>query len=56
MNQIAQRPSTEVDRIADEYFEQALAMSPIALTEVGSRLRQDEYDDFSPPAGVRWTS
>ena len=48
MNQIAHRPSTEVDRIADEYFEQALAMSPIALTEVGSRLRQDEYDDFSP--------
>lgn len=42
------RRPTEVDRIADEYFEKAVAMSPLALTGLGRPERQDEYDDFSP--------
>ncbi len=42
------RTQTAIDRIADRYFDQMVAMSPIFLTELGSPERQDEYDDLSP--------
>ncbi len=46
------RAETAIDRIADGYFDQMVALSPIFLTELGSSVRQDEYDDLSP-AGLR---
>jgi len=50
--QEGQREQTPIDRIAERYFDDMAAMSPILLTELGASERQDEYDDFSP-AGLR---
>ncbi len=47
----APRTPTTVDRIADEYFDAYLALSPLEATALGVDLRQDEYDDHSP-AGI----
>lgn len=41
-------PASEVDRIADDYFDATVAMSPLTLTALGRAERQDEFDDFSP--------
>ena len=46
------RDQSAIDRIADHYFDEMSAMSPMLLTELGSTERQDEYDDLSP-AGLR---
>ncbi|SER66505.1 Uncharacterized conserved protein, DUF885 familyt [Propionibacterium cyclohexanicum] len=43
-----QRPRTDVDRLADEYFDRELALSPLAMTALGIDERQDELDDLSP--------
>ncbi len=42
------RPPTTVDAVADAYFDASVALSPIALTELGMPERQDELDDLSP--------
>lgn len=41
-------PHTAVDRLADQYFDRELAMSPLTMTALGIDERQDELDDFSP--------
>lgn len=41
-------PHTAVDRLADEYFDRELALSPLTMTALGIDERQDELDDFSP--------
>ncbi|HEX2855992.1 MAG TPA: DUF885 domain-containing protein [Propionibacteriaceae bacterium] len=51
-NEEGLRERSPIDDIADRYFDDMAAMSPILLTELGSAERQDEYDDFSP-AGLR---
>ncbi|MCL2317026.1 MAG: DUF885 domain-containing protein [Actinomycetia bacterium] len=42
------RQPTAIDRLADRFFADQTAMSPIWLTTLGSTERQDEYDDLSP--------
>ena len=42
------RTPTAVDEIADTYHREALALSPMTGTYLGSTERQDELDDFSP--------
>lgn len=46
------RPRTPIDEIAEWYFTQMSTLSPMLLTDLGSSLRQDEYDDLSP-AGLQ---
>ncbi len=42
------RARTEVDRIAEEYFDATVALSPIDATYLGVPGHEDELDDFSP--------
>ena len=51
-NQEGSREQTPIDTIADRYFDEMAALSPMLLTDLGSAERQDEYDDLSP-AGLR---
>lgn len=46
------RPPTAIDAIANDFFDELVATSPMWLTELGSPERQTEYDDLSP-AGVQ---
>lgn len=41
-------PHTEVDQVADRYYDAIVEASPIFATELGLDVRQDEYDDLSP--------
>jgi len=42
------RETTAIDRLADNHFAAALALSPMMMTQLGLPDRQDEYDDLSP--------
>ena len=42
------RPQTDVDRIADAYFDASVALSPISATYLGLPGHDEELDDFSP--------
>jgi uncharacterized protein (DUF885 family) len=42
------RPQTDVDRIAETYFDAAVALSPIHATYLGVPGRDEELDDLSP--------
>ncbi len=42
------RPQTEVDRLAEKYFDAMVELSPIQATYLGLPGREDELDDFSP--------
>ncbi|GAA3620730.1 DUF885 domain-containing protein [Marihabitans asiaticum] len=42
------RPSTEIDRIAETYLDEELALSPLSATYLGLPGREDEIDDLSP--------
>lgn len=44
----AGHPHTEVDQVADRYYDDIVEASPIFATELGLDIRQDEYDDLSP--------
>jgi uncharacterized protein (DUF885 family) len=46
-----QRPQTDVDRIAEKYFEASVALSPIAATYLGVPGHDEDLDDLSP-AGI----
>ncbi len=39
---------TDLDLLAERYYDAHLQLSPIELTSLGSTERQDEYDDLSP--------
>ena len=43
-----ERPQTDVDRIAERYFDAAVDLSPINATSLGVPGRDDELDDLSP--------
>ncbi len=47
------RPASDIDRIADEYLQRAVELSPIGATYLGVPERQDELDDFSPEGLAR---
>ncbi len=42
------RPTTDVDRIANDYLDQLIELSPIAATELGIAGHDEDLDDFSP--------
>ena len=42
------RPQTEVDRIAERYFDAAVALSPINATYLGVPGGEEDLDDLSP--------
>ncbi|GAB76768.1 Uncharacterized conserved protein, DUF885 familyt [Austwickia chelonae] len=42
------RPTTEVDRIAEEYVDKVIELSPLTATQFGIPGEHDGYDDFSP--------
>ena len=42
------RPSTDVDRIANDYLDVLVELSPITATELGVAGRDEDLDDFSP--------
>jgi uncharacterized protein (DUF885 family) len=42
------RPATDVDRIAEEYFAASVELSPISATYLGVPGREEDLDDFSP--------
>jgi uncharacterized protein (DUF885 family) len=42
------RPRTDADRVADEYFDGAIALSPIMATNAGIPGHEEDLDDFSP--------
>ncbi|MBC9822668.1 DUF885 domain-containing protein [Terrabacter sp. MAHUQ-38] len=42
------RPQTDVDRIAESYFDAAVALSPISATYLGVPGREEDLDDLSP--------
>ncbi|HET7476259.1 MAG TPA: DUF885 domain-containing protein [Dermatophilaceae bacterium] len=42
------RPATELDRLADAYFDADCALHPIAATHMGVAGHDTELDDFSP--------
>ncbi len=41
------RPVTDVDRIAEDFFDASVALSPIAATSLGVPGHDDQLDDFS---------
>ena len=47
-SETTQRPRTDADRVADEYFDSAVALSPIMATTAGIPGHEEELDDFSP--------
>jgi len=42
------RPTTDVDRIADDYLDALVELSPITATSLGIPGRDEDLDDFSP--------
>ncbi len=42
------RPHTDVDRVADAYFDAAVVLSPILATSAGIPGHEEDLDDFSP--------
>jgi uncharacterized protein (DUF885 family) len=42
------RPTTDIDRIADEFLTEFVALSPITATYLGIAGHEEELDDFSP--------
>ncbi len=42
------RTPTPIDRLADRFFDEDVALSPMTMTSLGIDQRQDEYDDLSP--------
>jgi uncharacterized protein (DUF885 family) len=42
------RPRTDADRVADDYFDAAVALSPIMATNAGIPGHEEELDDVSP--------
>jgi uncharacterized protein (DUF885 family) len=42
------RPQTDVDRIAESYFDAVVALSPISATYLGVPGREEDLDDLSP--------
>ena len=42
------RPTTDVDRIANDYLDQLVELSPIAATQMGIAGHDEDLDDFSP--------
>jgi uncharacterized protein (DUF885 family) len=42
------RPSTDVDRIANDYLDALVELSPITATQLGIAGRDEDLDDFSP--------
>ena len=42
------RPRTDADRVADDYFDAAVALSPIMATNAGIPGHEEDLDDFSP--------
>ncbi|HEY5472112.1 MAG TPA: DUF885 family protein, partial [Candidatus Limnocylindrales bacterium] len=42
------RPTTDVDRIANDYLDALVQLSPITSTYLGMAGRDDDLDDFSP--------
>ena len=42
------RPRTDADRVADDYFDGAIALSPIMATNAGIQGHEEDLDDFSP--------
>ena len=42
------RPQTDVDRIAETYFDAAVALSPINATFLGVPGGEEDLDDLSP--------
>ena len=44
-------PHTEVDQVAERYYDAIVEASPLLATDLGLDSRQDEYDDLSP-AGI----
>ena len=49
------RPQTDVDRIAEEYFDGAVELSPILATYAGVPGHEEELDDFSPAGHERFS-
>ncbi|MDP9221339.1 MAG: DUF885 domain-containing protein [Actinomycetota bacterium] len=47
----ADRPSTDVDRIADAYLDASLALNPAKATRIGAPGYDDQLTDYSP-AGI----
>ncbi|AXE37814.1 DUF885 domain-containing protein [Acidipropionibacterium virtanenii] len=45
---LADHPHTEVDQVAERYYDAIVEASPIFATDLGLDIRQDEYDDLSP--------
>jgi len=43
-----QRPTTDVDRIANSYLDALVELSPITATQLGIAGRDEDLDDFSP--------
>jgi uncharacterized protein (DUF885 family) len=43
-----ERPSTDADRVANEYFDSAIALSPIMATMAGIPGHEEDLDDVSP--------
>ena len=50
----ANHPNSEVDVVANRYWDRLVEASPTLATDLGADVRQDEYDDFSP-AGLEHT-
>ena len=42
------RPTTDVDRIANDYLDALVELSPITATQLGIAGRDEDLDDFSP--------
>ena len=55
-NRNAARQSTPIDQLADQYFDNLVALSPIFATEVGVKGLDAALDDFSPDAGAQRAS
>jgi uncharacterized protein (DUF885 family) len=45
---MSKRELTAIDILAEKYFDETVASSPIFMTDLGMDERQDEWDDFSP--------
>ncbi|MBW3085377.1 hypothetical protein KEM60_01574 [Austwickia sp. TVS 96-490-7B] len=45
---VSSRQLTAADRVAEEYVDRLVELSPLMATQLGLPGREDEYDDFSP--------
>ena len=48
------RPTTDVDRIANEYLDALVELSPITATYLGIAGHDEDLDDFSPSHTRCW--